>query len=86
MEWAVRVCLALIRPGPGLVLGWLVCLEKEEEQRRTRAALEDLQKAVEGVEKSLAENEKLVKGNVRELEDRIDGLGRRVDDMKVVMS
>ena len=58
----------------------------EEEQRRTRAALEDLQNAVEGVEKSLAENEKLVKGNVRELEDRIDGLGRRVDDMKVVMS
>ncbi|EJF60466.1 hypothetical protein DICSQDRAFT_181373 [Dichomitus squalens LYAD-421 SS1] len=58
----------------------------EEEQRRTRAALVDLQKAVEGVEKSLAENEKLVKGNVRELEDRIDGLGRRVDDMKVGLS
>ena len=50
------------------------------------AALEDLQKAVEGVEGSLAENETLVKGNVRELEDRIDGLGRRVDDIKVGMS
>ncbi|KAI0708177.1 hypothetical protein C8T65DRAFT_576363 [Cerioporus squamosus] len=58
----------------------------EEEQRRTRAALEDLQRAVEGVEKSLAENENLVKGNVRELEDRIDGLGRRVDDIKVSMN
>ncbi|RDX47109.1 hypothetical protein OH76DRAFT_1442187 [Lentinus brumalis] len=58
----------------------------EEEQRRTRAALEDLQRAVEGVEKSLAQNENLVKGNVRELEDRIDGLGRRVDDIKVSLS
>ncbi|RPD73815.1 hypothetical protein L226DRAFT_572070 [Lentinus tigrinus ALCF2SS1-7] len=58
----------------------------EEEQRRTRAALEDLQRAVEGVEKSLSENENLVKGNVRELEDRIDGLGRRVDDIKVSLN
>ncbi|KAI1783142.1 hypothetical protein LXA43DRAFT_358046 [Ganoderma leucocontextum] len=58
----------------------------EEDQQRVRAALEDLQKAVEGVENSLAENEKLVKGNVRELEDRIDGLGRRVEDIKVGMS
>ena len=58
----------------------------EEEQRRVHGALEDLQKAVEGVENSLAENEKLVKGNVRELEDRIDGLGRRVDDIKVGMT
>ena len=58
----------------------------EEEQRRARAALEELQRAVEGVEKSLAENENLVKGNVRELEDRIDGLGRRVDDIKVSLN
>ncbi len=58
----------------------------EEEQKRVRAALEDLQRAVEGVEKSLQENENLVKGNVRELEDRIDGLGRRVEDIKVTMS
>ncbi|KAM5543340.1 hypothetical protein V8D89_003214 [Ganoderma adspersum] len=58
----------------------------EEEQRRVHGALDDLQKAVEGVENSLGENEKLVKGNVRELEDRIDGLGRRVDDIKVGMS
>ncbi|KAI0731257.1 hypothetical protein C8Q76DRAFT_613011 [Earliella scabrosa] len=58
----------------------------EEEQRRVRAALEDLQRAVEGVENSLQENEKLVKTNVRELEDRIDGLGRRVEDIKIGMS
>ena len=56
----------------------------EEEQRRVRAALEDLQRAVEGVENSLQENEKLVKTNVRELEDRIDGLGRRVEDIKIM--
>ncbi|CDO77699.1 hypothetical protein BN946_scf184969.g50 [Trametes cinnabarina] len=54
----------------------------EEEQRRTHAALEELQRAVEGVEKSLAENETLVKGNVRELEDRIEDVGRRMDDLK----
>ncbi|KAI0741483.1 hypothetical protein C8Q80DRAFT_1110264 [Daedaleopsis nitida] len=58
----------------------------EEEQRRGRAALEDLQRAVDGVEKSLQDNEKLVKSNVLELEDRIDGLGRRVEDIKVGMS
>ncbi|OSD01342.1 hypothetical protein PYCCODRAFT_1369725 [Trametes coccinea BRFM310] len=55
----------------------------EEEQRRTHAALEELQRAVEGMEKSLAENEKLVKGNVRELEDRIEDVGRRMDDLKL---
>ncbi|KAI9068320.1 hypothetical protein FKP32DRAFT_1587720 [Trametes sanguinea] len=55
----------------------------EEEQRRTHAALEELQRAVEGVEKSLAENEKLVKGNVRELEERIEDVGRRMDDLKL---
>ncbi|KAH9917873.1 uncharacterized protein BXZ73DRAFT_92306 [Epithele typhae] len=49
--------------------------ELEEEQRRGRAALEELTRAVEGVEKSLADNEALVKGNVREIEDRIEGLG-----------
>ena len=55
----------------------------EDEQRRARAALEELARAVEGVEKSLGENEALVRGNVRELEERIDGLGRRVDDLKL---
>lgn len=55
----------------------------EEEQRRTRGALEELQRAVEGVEKSLTENEALVRGNVRELEERIEGVGRRMDDLKL---
>ncbi|KAH9894900.1 hypothetical protein C8Q73DRAFT_645251 [Cubamyces lactineus] len=58
----------------------------EEEQRRVRAALEELQRAVDGVEKSLADNEKLVKGNVRELEDRIEDVGRRMDDLKTSAS
>ena len=58
----------------------------EEEQKRVRAALEDLGRAVEGVEKSLADNEGVVKGNVRGLEERIDGLGRRVEDIKVGLS
>ncbi|KAI0633740.1 hypothetical protein C8Q77DRAFT_1260724 [Trametes polyzona] len=55
----------------------------EEEQRRVRGALEELQRAVKGVEKSLTENENLVKGNVRELEDRIESVGRRMDDLKL---
>ncbi|EIW63439.1 uncharacterized protein TRAVEDRAFT_161761 [Trametes versicolor FP-101664 SS1] len=58
----------------------------EEEQRRTRGALEELQRAVEGVEKSLTENETLVRGNVRELEERIEGVGRRMDDLKLEAS
>ncbi|KAI0829930.1 hypothetical protein BC628DRAFT_1314754 [Trametes gibbosa] len=55
----------------------------EEEQHRMRGALEELQRAVEGVEKSLTDNEALVRGNVRELEDRIEGVGRRMDDLKL---
>ncbi|KAH9858582.1 hypothetical protein C2E23DRAFT_880053 [Lenzites betulinus] len=55
----------------------------EEEQHRMRGALEELQRAVEGVEKSLGENETLVRGNVRDLEDRIEGVGRRMDDLKL---
>ncbi|KAI0666565.1 hypothetical protein C8Q78DRAFT_983968 [Trametes maxima] len=58
----------------------------EEEQRRVRGALEELQRAVDGVEKSLADNENLVKGNVRELENRIEGIGRRMDDLKLEAS
>ena len=51
-----------------------------------RAALEDIGRTVAGVEKSLAENEGVVKGNVRELEERIDGFGKRVEDIKVGLS
>ena len=54
----------------------------EEDQSKTRAALEDLARAVEGIEKSLGENEQLVRSNVKELEERIVDLGRRVERLE----
>ncbi|TCD61972.1 hypothetical protein EIP91_007658 [Steccherinum ochraceum] len=56
----------------------------EEEQKRGRAALEELLRAVEGVENSLKENEDVVKKNVADLEERIEDVGRRMEDLKVV--
>ncbi|KAH9945644.1 hypothetical protein B0H21DRAFT_744028 [Amylocystis lapponica] len=55
----------------------------EEEQRKVRAALEELGRAVEGVESSLKDNETVVKRNVQELEERVDGMGRRVDGLQI---
>jgi nuclear migration protein JNM1 len=51
----------------------------EEEQRQSRDALDALNQAVEGVEGSLAENGRVVKGNVAGLEERIDALTKRLD-------
>ena len=51
----------------------------EEEQRQSREALDALDQAVEGVEGSLAENGRLVKGNVTGLEERIGVLTKRLD-------
>ena len=51
-----------------------------------RAALEDIGRTVAGVEKSLAENEGVVKRNVRGLEEKIEDLGRRVENIKVRLS
>jgi nuclear migration protein JNM1 len=51
----------------------------EEEQRQSREALEALSQAVEGVEGSLAENGRVVRGNVTGLEERIDTLTKRLD-------
>jgi nuclear migration protein JNM1 len=51
----------------------------EEEQRQSREALDALNQAVEGVEGSLAENGRVVKGNVTSLEERIDALTKRLD-------
>jgi len=56
----------------------------EEEQKRGRGALEELLRAVDGVEKSLEENESVVKKNVADLEDRIEEVGRRVEDLKII--
>ena len=51
----------------------------EAEQLRTRGRLDLLQTAVEGVEKSLAENAEVVRSNVTGLEDRIESLTKRLD-------
>lgn len=53
----------------------------EEEQRKMREALEELNSAVETVEGSLDENQGLVKGNVSGLEERVEGLLRRLDEL-----
>ncbi|KAI9458560.1 hypothetical protein F5148DRAFT_1220423 [Russula earlei] len=51
----------------------------EEEQRQSRDALDALTQAIEGVEGSLAENGRVVRGNVTGLEERIDALTKRLD-------
>jgi nuclear migration protein JNM1 len=51
----------------------------EEEQRQSREALDALDQAIEGVEGSLAENARVVKGNVTGLEERIDALTKRLE-------
>ncbi|EPQ57687.1 hypothetical protein GLOTRDRAFT_127917 [Gloeophyllum trabeum ATCC 11539] len=53
----------------------------EEDQRKVREALEDLSKAVTTVEKSLEENRGTVKGNVQGLEDRVEGLVSRLEEL-----
>lgn len=53
----------------------------EEEQRKMREALEELNGAVKTVEGSLDENQGLVKGNVSGLEERVEGLLRRLDEL-----
>ena len=51
----------------------------EAEQLRTRGRLDLLQTAVEGVEKSLAENAEVVRSNVTGVEDHIESLTKRLD-------
>jgi len=51
----------------------------EEEQRQSREALDSLNQAIEGVEGSLAENARVVKGNVTGLEEQIDTLTKRLE-------
>ncbi|KAJ6565719.1 Dynamitin-domain-containing protein [Mycena sp. CBHHK59/15] len=52
----------------------------EEEQRKMREALGELEGAVETIETSLEENTGVVKGNVSGLEGRVDILLKRVDE------
>ena len=55
----------------------------EEEQRKGRAALEELQRAVDGVENSWKENEDVVKKNVQVLEERVEDVQRKLDDLSI---
>ena len=51
----------------------------EDEQLRVRTRLDVLTHAVEGVEKSLEDNAKVVRSNVSGLEERVDMLMKRLD-------
>lgn len=54
----------------------------EEEQRKARNGLVELEKAVNTVENSLKENRDVVKKNVAGLEGRVNSLLTRLDDLK----
>jgi len=51
----------------------------EEEQKRAHDALGELKIAVDTVESSLQENKGVVNGNVRGLEERMEGLLARLE-------
>lgn len=53
----------------------------EEDQKKTRDSLLDLDKALESVEASLDENRGVVKSNVGALEERVEGLLMRIDEL-----
>ena len=53
----------------------------EEEQRRTREALEALNGAVADVEASLEANRTTVAGNVSSLEDRVEKVLTRLEEV-----
>ncbi|KAJ6558603.1 Dynamitin-domain-containing protein [Mycena vulgaris] len=53
----------------------------EEDQRKMREALGELESAVKTIEKSLEDNRSVVKGNVGGLEGRVDTLLKRVDEL-----
>ncbi|KAJ7072476.1 Dynamitin-domain-containing protein [Mycena amicta] len=53
----------------------------EEDHRKMREALGELEGAVDTIEKSLEANREVVKGNVGGLESRVDSLVKRVDGM-----
>ena len=58
----------------------------EEEERQSREALDALTQAIEGVEESVSENGRVVKGNVAGLEERIDALTARLDKLGSVQA
>ena len=54
----------------------------EEEQRKMRETLNDLESAVASVENSLKENRDLVKGNVEGLDGRVDDVVKRLEALQ----
>lgn len=55
----------------------------EERQAKERADLADLEKALEGIEKSIQENDTVVRKNVEGLEVRIDNVAQRIESVDV---
>ncbi|KAG8696115.1 hypothetical protein FRC09_008725, partial [Ceratobasidium sp. 395] len=55
----------------------------EEDQRRTRAGLAELEEAVRGLEGSIGENEGTIRGNVEGLETRIASLEERLSGLGI---
>lgn len=53
----------------------------EEEERRIKNVLNDLERAVDAVETSLQENSVVISGNVAGLEKRVEELGRRMEGL-----
>ena len=60
--------------------GTLGALEKE--QKATRSVLTELSTAIENIEKSLGENQGVVRGNVESLEGRVEELMNRISELR----
>jgi len=60
--------------------GTLGALEKE--QKANRSMLTELGTAIEGMEKSLGDNQGVVRGNVESLEGRVEELVNRINELK----
>jgi len=58
----------------------------EEDQRKLRETLKDLDKAVKTVEASLDSNRTVVKGNVEGLDARVDSLFQRLENLQMSSS
>jgi nuclear migration protein JNM1 len=57
--------------------------ELEEEQRKTHASLEEISRAIEGLEKSFTANSQTVAGNLEGLQARLEDVqGRLVNSQR----
>ena len=55
----------------------------EQDQKKMRSALEELEEAVCTIEKSMEDNRQVVKGNVTGLEERVSVLLKRLQDKRL---